>query len=154
MIYLTRRSNVNVVFKIKTCIVLKFSAVFAEVWLYQNFGSKNHMKWCNNNLGKIQQLHHKTTTWRNLLQLAVLCWLLLEYIFLLIWGFFLFILSFYKPNLAVSVTSLQEFHWIPTPDDGHYRNFLEGSSVMYWNIALVEDRRTWDLDSEIPDFLA
>ena len=30
---------------------------------------------------------------------------------------------------------------------------LKGGSVMYWNIALVEDRWTWNLDSEFLDIL-
>ena len=60
-----------------------------------------------------------------------------------------------------STWAFQSFHFrnftgILQPNDGPFstgRKCLKGGKVMYWNIAFVEDRWTWNLDSEFLDIL-
>ena len=72
------------------------------------------------------------------------------------WEFIGFIRSFYQLNLGVSDITTNIDTGFLQQHDGLFPqagSVLKGGSVMYWNIAWVEDRWTWNLDSEFLDIL-
>ena len=118
--------------------------------MYKFLAIKHHNTRNKNSLGLAQQTRSRDNFWA----IGTLVLTFLQLFYLLIWEFFGFIQFFHQLNLGVSDISTNIHTGFTQQHDGFFQpagSVLKGGSVMYWYIALVEGRWTWNLDSEILD---